>query len=148
MPVLMVSVNYLCPIMSLMSLCQKTCSCCFKHFRAHQSGLTRFNNGGKLSGLFFMRTCGITQGKWLARGYIWWPGVDRALKIAVQTCAECQKNQKSPARALMHPWEWPDCPWTRIHVNYTGLVKGKKILVVTDSHWKWIEAPVFNLATS
>ena len=51
---------------------------------------------------------GITRMKRLARGYVWWPGMDRALEVAVKTCAGCQENQKLPARAPMHPWEWPD----------------------------------------
>lgn len=36
----------------------------------------------------------------------------------------------------MHPWEWLDCPWTRIHIEYAGPVKGKMILVFVDSHSK------------
>ena len=60
----------------------------------------------------------ITRMKWLARGYVWWPGMDTALEVAVLTCVECQENQKSPARAKMHPWEWPDRPWARIHIDY------------------------------
>ena len=91
---------------------------------------------------------GITRMKRLARGYVWWPGMDTALEVAVQTCTECQKNQKSPARAPMHPWEWPDCPWARIHIDYAGPVRGKMILVVVDSHSKWIEAHVVNSSTS
>lgn len=48
----------------------------------------------------------------------------------------------------MHPWEWPDHPWARIHIDYAGPVKGKMILVIVDSHSKWIEAHVVNSATS
>ena len=51
---------------------------------------------------------GISRTKRLARGYVWCPRMDKTLKFAVKTCAECQENQKSPARAPMHPWEWPD----------------------------------------
>ena len=91
---------------------------------------------------------GISRMKRLARGYVWWPGMDRALEFAVKTCAECQENQKSPARAPMHPWEWPDHPWARIHLDYAGQVKGKMILVIVHSHSKWIEAHAVNLATS
>ena len=74
--------------------------------------------------------------------------MDTALEVAVLTCAECQENQKSPARAPMHPWEWPDCPWARIHIDYAGPVRGKMILVVVDSHSKWIEAHVVISFTS
>ena len=75
-------------------------------------------------------------------------GQSKALEFAVKTCAECQENQKSPARAPMHPWEWPDRQWARIHIDYAGPVKGKMILVIVDSHSKWIEAHVVNSATS
>ena len=91
---------------------------------------------------------GVTRMKKLARGYVWWPGIDKALGFAVQTCTECQKNQKLPIRAPMHPWEWPDRPWARIHIDYAGPVKGRMILVIVDSHSKWIEAHVVSSATS
>ena len=55
----------------------------------------------------------ITRMKRLARGYVWWPGMDRALEFAVKMCVDCQENQKLPTRAPMHPWEWPDRPWER-----------------------------------
>ena len=74
--------------------------------------------------------------------------MDRALEFAVKTCAECQENQRSPARALMHPWEWPDRQWAIIHLDYTGPVKGKMILVFVESPLKWIEAHAVNSATS
>ena len=51
------------------------------------------------------------------------------------------------ARAPMHPWEWPDRPWARLHIDYAGPVNGKMILVIVDSHSKWIEAHVVKSAT-
>ena len=91
---------------------------------------------------------GITRMKRLARGYVWWPSIDKDLECAVKMCANCQECHKSPVKALMHPWEWPDRPWTRIHVDYAGPVKGKMILVMVDPHSKWIDAHVVNSATS
>ena len=89
---------------------------------------------------------GVTRMKRLARGYVWWPGMDKALESVVKSCIECQENQKSPTRAPMHPWEWPDCPWARIHIDCAGPVRGKMILVIVDCHSKWMEA--MNSATS
>ena len=91
---------------------------------------------------------GVTRMKQLARGYVWWPGIDKELEFAVKTCAACQENQRSPAKAPMHPWEWPDRPWARVHVDYAGPVKGKMILVIVDAHSKWIEAHTVSAATS
>ena len=88
---------------------------------------------------------GVTRMKRLARGYVWWPGIDKELEFAVKTCEECQENQRLPARAPMHPWEWPDRPWARIHIDYAGPITGR---IIVDSHSKWIEAHVVNSATS
>ena len=91
---------------------------------------------------------GVTRMKRLARVYVWWPGIDNDLELAVKTCPECQENQSSPTRAPMHPWEWPDRPWARVHLDYAGPIQNKMVLVVVDSHSKWIEAHVVNSATS
>ena len=64
----------------------------------------------------------------------------------LQMC--CQECHKSPVKALMHPWEWPDRPLTCIHVDYAGPVKSKIILVMVDPLSKWINAYVVNSATS
>ena len=90
----------------------------------------------------------VTQMKRLARGYVWWPGIDVDLETAVKSCCKCQEHQNLPARAPMHPWEWPDRPWARLHVDYAGPIQGKMILVVIDTHSKWLEAQVVAAATS
>ena len=90
---------------------------------------------------------GITRMKRLAKGYVWWPGMDRALEVAVKTCAGCQENQKLPARAPMHPCEWPDQTAPGPGSTLTT-PKGKMILVIVDAHSKWLDAHVVNSATS
>ena len=45
--------------------------------------------------------------KALARGYVWWPNMDRELEDAVKKCQQCQLHQKAPAEAPLYPWEWP-----------------------------------------
>ena len=91
---------------------------------------------------------GVTRMMRLARGYVWWPGMDTDLEMAVKSCVKCQEHQKLPARAPLHPWEWPDWPWARLHVNYTGPLQWKMILVVVDVYSKWLEAQVVTTATS
>ncbi len=83
---------------------------------------------------------GISKMKLLARQVVWWPGIDSDITGKVQTCEKCQMNQKSPAEAPLHPWEWPKRPWSRIHIDHLGPVEGKMVLVVVDAHSKWIEA--------
>ena len=47
-----------------------------------------------------------------------------------------------PPKAPVHAWEWPERPWTRIHVDHAGPIQGKNILIVVNAHSKWIEAHV------
>ena len=91
---------------------------------------------------------GVTRMKRLACGYVWWPGIDSELEKTVQRCTKCQEHQNLPEKAPMHPWEWPNHPWARIHVDYAGPIEGKMVLIIVDAHSKWIEALVVNSATS
>lgn len=91
---------------------------------------------------------GVVRMKRLARGYVWWPGIDHEIELDVKMCTACQEHQKLPAKAPMHPWEWPDNPWARLHIDYAGPLNGKMILVIVDSYSKWIEAHTVSSATS
>ena len=66
----------------------------------------------------------------------------------VRGCSECQVNQKAPAAAPMHPWEWPAQPWSRIHIDYAGPFLGKMFLIVVGAHSKWIEVELVPATTS
>ena len=63
-------------------------------------------------------------------------------------CKKCQEHQHLPAKAPMHPWEWPNRPWARIHVNYAVSIEGNMVLIMVDAHSKWLAALVVNSATS
>ena len=91
---------------------------------------------------------GICKMKGLARSYVWWPNIDADLEVQVKQCNQCQLNQPSPPAVPMHPWEWPERPWERIHVDYAGPFLGKMFLVVVDAHSKWMEIEVVNTATT
>ena len=91
---------------------------------------------------------GISKMKALARGYVWWPNMDRELENAVKSCQQCQLHQMAPAEAPFHPWEWPDQPWARVHIDYAGPHKGHMYLVVIDAHSKWMAVHVMRSTTS
>ena len=74
--------------------------------------------------------------KSLARMYVWWPGLDRD----IQQCCHCQEPQSAPPVAPLQPWKWPSRRLTRLHMDFAGHFQGKMILIVVDSHTKWIEA--------
>ena len=78
--------------------------------------------------------------KSLACMFVWWPGLDSDIEQIVRKCDECQSVQSSPPLAPLHPWKWPTCPWSRLHLNFAGSLFGKMFLILIDSHSKWIEA--------
>ena len=91
---------------------------------------------------------GVTRMKMLARSYVWWPNMDCELENKVKACHECQLNRHSPPDAPLHPWEWPEKPWSRLHIDNAGPISGKMFLVVVDAHSKYMEVQVVNSATS
>ena len=68
---------------------------------------------------------GIGKMKSFARGYVWWPGLDADLEQKVRKCLVCQSTQKAPAKSPIHPWEWPEKPWARLHIDHAGPYWGK-----------------------
>ena len=82
------------------------------------------------------------------RSFVWWPGTDKALEDKVKTCEHCRHSQHLPAMAPIQPWEWPECPWSRLHVDYAGPLRGHMFLVVVDAYSKWMEVRPVKSATS
>ena len=47
---------------------------------------------------------GIVHMKAIARSYVWWPGLDKAIEKQVKTCKSCQTVNNSPPKAPLYPW--------------------------------------------
>ena len=86
--------------------------------------------------------------KALARSYIWWIGLDKDIESLGKSCESCQAIKSNPTAAPLHPWVWPDTPWTRIHVDYAGPFLGKMFFLVVDAHSKWPEVFIMKSTTS
>ncbi|XP_062297408.1 uncharacterized protein K02A2.6-like [Scomber scombrus] len=91
---------------------------------------------------------GVSRMKALARSYVWWPKLDKELEDMVKGCTTCQEHRNIPAPAPLHPWEWPDKPWSRLHVDYAGPFMEKMFFVLIDAHSKWMDVYPVNSATS
>ena len=91
---------------------------------------------------------GMSRMKSLARSYIWWPRLDQDITQKVASCAVCQSVQKLPPKAPLHPWEWPQRPWSCLHADYAGPYLGKMFLIVVDAYSKWIEVRLVGSATT
>ena len=46
---------------------------------------------------------GIVRMKSLARGYMWWPGMDSEIESCVKQCTDCQMSRKEPPVPPLHP---------------------------------------------
>ena len=82
---------------------------------------------------------GMCSMKSLARGYLWWPGLDREIERVAKKCEACNLNQRLPNRVPPHPWQKPSGPWERIHVDFAGVFLGYMWLLVVDAYSKWLE---------
>lgn len=83
---------------------------------------------------------GVTKIKALARSYVWWPGIDKAIEQESKRFTGCPLTLNNPKIAPLHSWEWPARPWQRIYVYLAGPFLGTMFLVVVDAHSKWPEA--------
>ena len=86
--------------------------------------------------------------KSLARNFVWWPGMDSDLEGKVKECHPCQVNRKAPPNAPLHPWIWPNQPWSHLHIDHAGPFMVKLFLVVVDAHSKWLEVKIISSTSS
>ena len=65
--------------------------------------------------------------------------LDDDIEAKVKSCEVCQLHMAAPPAALLHPWEWPEKPWYRIHIDHAGPFMGQLFLIVIDAYSKWME---------
>ena len=82
---------------------------------------------------------GIVKMKSLARLHVWWPNIDAEIEETCKKCESCQQKQPDPANQPLHPWQFPERPWQRLHIDLAGPFQGKMWLIVVDAHSKWPE---------
>ncbi|XP_055688348.1 uncharacterized protein K02A2.6-like [Lutzomyia longipalpis] len=81
---------------------------------------------------------GMSRMKSLARGYIFWPGIDGDIEHVVRQCEDCAVAAKAPVKALLASWPLATRPWERIHLDYAKY-RGEMFLLVIDAYSKWPE---------
>ena len=86
--------------------------------------------------------------KSLARSVIWWPVMDSEIEYCVKLCYTCQSIRHQPMKAPLYPWIFTYRPWSHLHIYYCGPISGKMLLVIMDSHSKWLEVHIASTATS
>ena len=91
---------------------------------------------------------GIARTKAIARGYMWWPELNRQIEEMTKNCVHCQKVKNAPPVAPLHPWNWPSVPWQRIHIDFAGPFQGQTFFIVVNSHSKWPEVVAMKKTTA
>jgi len=75
--------------------------------------------------------------------------MDKQIESLVNCCVACQASMHLPLAALLHPWTFPDRPWSKLHMDYAGSINNHMLLVVIDAFSKWIEVlPVKSASSS
>nr|XP_033477362.1 uncharacterized protein K02A2.6 [Epinephelus lanceolatus] len=91
---------------------------------------------------------GIVRMKEMARSYFWWPGMDKQIEEMATTCPSCHKVRNNPPPAPLHPWEFPQEPWHRVHIDFAGPLEDRMFLVAVDAHSKWPEVAIMRSTTT
>ncbi|XP_062713385.1 uncharacterized protein K02A2.6-like [Aedes albopictus] len=91
---------------------------------------------------------GMTRLKSLARGYVWWQGIDGQIEEMVRNCSCCQSTRAEPAKAPTHCWQQPVRPFERIHVDFAGPFMQSYFIVLVDAYTKWPVVKILNNITT
>lgn len=91
---------------------------------------------------------GVVRMKEIARSYFWWPGLDAEIEEEAKSCPDCQNQRNMPQTAPLHPWDFPEEPWQRVHIDFAGPLENHMFLVMVDAHSKWPEVAVMKTTSS
>jgi len=91
---------------------------------------------------------GIVRMKAMARQLIWWPGLDHEIETLCRSCTECNQHCNNPPVQPLHPWQFPERPWQRLHIDLAGPFLNQMWLLVVDAHSKWPEVFPLNKDTT
>ena len=92
---------------------------------------------------------GIVKSKAIARSFVWWPTIDKDIETFVKNCQGCSAHQNNPQPVRLHPWEYPQRAWQRLHLDFAGPFLGHYYLIVVDAFSKWPEViPMTNITAN
>ena len=89
----------------------------------------------------------MCQMKALARSHIWWPHPDDDIEALCAECEACKTTAAMPPSAPIHPWQYPNSQWERVHIDF-GEWNKTVFLVLVDAFSKWPEVRLVSSATS
>ena len=73
--------------------------------------------------------------------------MDKDIESVVTSCQSCAAQRSLPPVAPLHTWPWASHPMQCIHIDFAS-IEQFQVLVIIDSHSKWIEAMPLRSATA
>ncbi|XP_055331222.1 uncharacterized protein K02A2.6-like [Paramacrobiotus metropolitanus] len=83
-----------------------------------------------------------------ARGYCWWPSMDRDIEQVAKDCRICTERAGETAKVPLAQWSVPDASWKRVDMDFAGPCRGTMLLIVVDAMSKWPEVVQMKHATT
>ncbi len=82
---------------------------------------------------------GIVKMKSLARQHVYWPNIDQHIEEIARSCLSCQHQAPNSPSSPLHPWQFPEKVWQRLHIDLAGPFLNRNWLIIMDAHTKWPE---------
>ena len=73
--------------------------------------------------------------------------MDKAIEETAEHCEPCKTTIAMPKPVSQHPWQLPNGPWERVHVD-NGECNNHHFLVLVDAFSKWPEVKVTSTTTA
>eukprot|EP00731_Ephydatia_muelleri_P006519 Em0003g767a len=71
----------------------------------------------------------VVKMKALAHSHVLWPGIDWEIEGVASRCKGCRAVRQDSKLIPIHPWEFPEGPWRRVHVDFAGPMEGGGFLL-------------------
>lgn len=91
---------------------------------------------------------GIVKTKSIARGFLWWPGLDSDIEGMTKTCESCIEHGGNPSQSPLNCWPAPKGPGKRVHIDFFGPWNNMMFVVILDAYSKWLFVKKMNDITS
>jgi hypothetical protein len=89
---------------------------------------------------------GIEHSKRIARGYVWFPGINKKLEERCRQCQGCVEASSMPAYTVQ-PWPTPKAAWERVHSDLYQW-NGRDYFLIVDAFSNWVDVVKMGSTTS
>ncbi len=86
---------------------------------------------------------GIVKTNQLLQEKVWYPGIDKDVKIEVESCIPCQATGSATKPEPLQMTELSPAPWTRVSTDFCGpFPSGDHLLVIMDDYSRYPEVEI------